>query len=165
MVDFLREFVQCGGKDVDAFVFPLLAARYSDEDRILRHHTAEHFPRDTPQGFPRLGTPGVKGFAFGHIGGFEAVGRLYVHFLVEQLCALAGGDVADRGETIGGMRRLLLDRMLGNHIQLLRHLVAVIAFEIVVQRFPVSGDGTSDAGGVGGEKRCNLRAVVAKVED
>ena len=90
--------------------------------------------------FACLPTLLVKRLAFGHISGFEPVGCLYIHRLVEQLVALACGDITDRGETVGMVRSLFLHRVLGNHIQFRRHLVAVISLKVVVERLAVAGN-------------------------
>ena len=40
MVDLLRQFIQRGSKDIDAFVLPFLASGDADKEGILRHDTA-----------------------------------------------------------------------------------------------------------------------------
>ena len=63
------------------------------------------------------------------------------------------------------VRRLFLHGVLGHHIQLLRHLVAVIALEIVIERLAVTGYRTTDTGSMGGEKRGDLRTMILQIED
>ena len=63
------------------------------------------------------------------------------------------------------MGSLFLHGVLADHIQFVRHLIAVIALEIVVEGFAIAGDRSTDTGGVGGEECCYLRAVVLEIED
>ena len=51
---------------------------------------------------------------------------------------------------------LFLYGMFANHIQFLRHLVTVITFEIVVQRFAVARYRAADARCMCGEKSSNF---------
>ena len=44
-----------------------------------------------------------------------------------------------------------LKRMFRLHVQLRGHLVAVVAFQIVIQRFVIEADAASDTGGMCGE--------------
>lgn len=57
---------------------------------------------------------------------FKAVHQDYIGRLVEQFLALVVGDFAYGSETVYVMGGLLFDGMFGLHIQLLRHLVAVV---------------------------------------
>ena len=54
------------------------------------------------------------------------------------------------------MGGLLFDGMLGLHIQLLRHLVAVVGKKIIVQRFVVARNRTAYRSGMGGEYRSDF---------
>ena len=63
------------------------------------------------------------------------------------------------------MRRHLFHGMLADHIQFFCHLVAVIAFKIIIQRFAIAGYGTSDTGCVGSKQRTYCRAIVPQVKD
>ena len=165
MVDLLRQLVECGSKDIDAFVFPFLPTGDSYKECILGHHSTQLFASHLAQGFTGFGTFAVEIFPLGHIGRFKTIGRLYIHFLVEQLGTLTRRDIADRCEAIGGVGSLFLDRVLGHHVEFRRHLVAVVAFEIVVQRLAVTRYRTTDAGSVCGEERSYLRSMVTEVED
>ena len=46
MVDLLRELIQRRRKDIDAFVFPLLATGDSDKKCIIRHYSTQLLSRD-----------------------------------------------------------------------------------------------------------------------
>ena len=59
---------------------------------------------------------------------------------------------------------LLLNRMLALHIQLSRHLVAIVSEKIVIERLHIAGNTTSDACGVGGENSPHLRQLVVDVK-
>ena len=63
------------------------------------------------------------------------------------------------------MRRLFLHGVFGDHVQFLRHLVAVVCLKIVVERLAVSGDGTTDTRGMRGEERSYLRTFFLQIED
>ena len=95
----------------------------------------------------------------------ETVGQHHVYGFVEQLSTLAGCDVAHGGEAVDILGCLLLYRLLALHVKLLRHLVAVVACEIFVERLVVACDASADACGMGCEHRGDLRQTVVDVED
>ncbi len=62
------------------------------------------------------------------------------------------------------MGRLLFNGMLGLHVQFLRHLVAVVGEEIIVERLVVASYGTTDGGGMGCEDSPYLGNGRLKIE-
>ena len=60
--------------------------------------------------------------------------------------------------------RLLLNGVLALHIELACHLIAVVCEEIVVERFHVAGNTTSDTCGMCSEDSSHLRQLVVDVE-
>ncbi len=94
----------------------------------------------------------------------EPVGQHHVDRLVEQLFALAGGDLAHRGEAVDVFRRLALYGVLALHVELGGHLVAVVSLEIVVEGLVVAGYAAAYARGVGGEDGGYLGHVLMYVE-
>ena len=114
------------------------------------------------------GTAGLtlasEGGATGHEVGLETVGKHDVGGLVEQLGALAGGEVADGGEAVGTVGGLFLDAVLGLHVELGGHLVAMVAVEVLIEQLVVAGYGAAYAGGVGGEKGGHAGQVVLEKE-
>ena len=84
--------------------------------------------------------------------GLEAVGG-HVRAAFQELCGLVGGDAADGGELVGSMGGGALNRVLGLHVQLAGHLIAVVGMQIVVQRLAVGAYAASYAGGMGSEHR------------
>ena len=55
------------------------------------------------------------------------------------------------------MSCLLFDGMFGLHIQLSGHLITVISKQVIIQRFVVSRNGTSDRRSMGRKDRRNFR--------
>ena len=62
------------------------------------------------------------------------------------------------------MCSLFFDRVFGLHVELFRHLIAIIGKEIVVQRFIVTRNGASDRRGMRGKDRCDFRNSNLQVE-
>ena len=62
------------------------------------------------------------------------------------------------------MGRLLFNGMFGLHVQLLRHLVAVVGEKIIVKRLVVASYGAADGRGMGGEDSPYLGNGRLKIE-
>ena len=77
---------------------------------------------------------------------------------------LTGSNFAHRRETVHILGRLVLNGMLALHVELLGHLVTVIAFEIVVQWLIVPGNAPAYAGGMGRKDRGNLGDILMDIE-
>ena len=92
-----------------------------------------------------------KGCANGHKVILKTIRQHHVCRLIEQLLALAVGESAHGGEAIRAVRAALFYAVLGLHVQLACHLVAVIAGEPFIKFLVVACYGTADARGVGGE--------------
>ena len=58
----------------------------------------------------------------------------------------------------------LFDGVLGRHIELAGHLVAVVFFQVIVERQVVAGNGATYRGGVGCEEGGNLGYMLADVK-
>ena len=82
----------------------------------------------------------------------EAVGRHHLGTDLQQLFAFAGGHFAHGGEAVGVVGGGLLQAVLGLHVELHGHLVAVVLMEIVVQWLAVAADAPAYACGVGGRE-------------
>ena len=80
------------------------------------------------------------------------------------LCALFGGNIAHRRKAVCPMRSHLLYRVFADHIQFLRHLVAVIGEEIVIKRFHVTCYTTANARGMSREDGTNLRQLIVDIQ-
>ena len=83
-----------------------------------------------------------------------------VRGLVKQLCALTGGNVTHRGEAIHLMRGLLLNGVLGLHVEFLCHLVTVVTFKELIQRLAVAANGAANRRGMSCEYGRYLRNEV-----
>ena len=153
-----------GDEDINAFVFPLQPSCDADEKVGGRSLCATRLGVGE-KGFAGTFARSGEGIASGYEVVLEAVGRDDVHGLVEELFALARGEVADGGEAVAIVRGSLFGGVLADHIEFSRHLVAVVAIEIVVQRLAIARDGASDARGVCGEERADARAVLADIEN
>ena len=95
---------------------------------------------------------------------FKTVRGHHVGLPSEELDALPGGDVAHRGEAIDVQRGLLLDGVLGHHVERARHLVAIVRFQMGVKGQVVAGDGAPHGGSVRGEDGGYLGHVFLDVE-
>ena len=60
--------------------------------------------------------------------------------------------------------RLLLYRVLALHVELSRHLVAIICKKIVIERLHIAGNASSDTCGMGSKDSAHLRQLVVDVE-
>ena len=96
--------------------------------------------------------------------GFKAIGKHHIGGFVQQLFAFSVGEGADGREAVGTMCALLFDAVFGIHVEFLSHLVSVIAGEVGVEFLVVTGDGASDARGVGGEDGGDFGAGIFKEE-
>ena len=150
---------------IDALVAELVASACGDDERvvvreILARQLVCHFQKAFSRSFPLA----AKRSPFGHKIVFKTIRQHHIGRLVEQLEALAGGDVAHRRETVGIVGRLLLDGMFALNIEFAGHLVAIIGEKIVVERLVVARNAASNGGGVGGENGANLRQMMLDVE-
>jgi hypothetical protein len=82
----------------------------------------------------------------------------------KQLGRLLGRNIANRSETIHILRRSLLDGMLGHHVQLTGHLIAIVVLQLVVKGQSVPSNGASNSRCMSGENRCNLRDIFPDIE-
>ena len=165
MVYLLRQLIQGHREHIDSFVFHLQPSRYTYEQCVLRHYPAEQLSRHTMQGFARLGSFLIKILALRHIGRFKTVRRHDIYRFIQQLLALPRRDITHRCEAVCPMRRLFLHRMLGHHIQFVRHLISVVSLEIIVQRFTVSCYRTTDTRCMSREQGSDLRTMVLYIKD
>ena len=62
------------------------------------------------------------------------------------------------------MSSLLLDRVLGLHIQFSSHLITIIGKQIVVERFHVTSNGATDTRGMGRKDGTDLGQLVVDIE-
>ena len=83
---------------------------------------------------------------------------------LKQLFAFNSRYIAYSCKTISLMRRYLFKRVLGLHVKLTRHLVAVIALHIVIQRLSVSADAASYTCGMGGEYCGHMRKLPLNIQ-
>ena len=102
----------------------------------------------------------VKCFAFRYESLLKTIRGNNIYRFVKQLFAFSSGDLTNGSEAVGLVRCGFFNRMLADHIELLSHLVAVIALEVVIERFVVTCDRATDAGSMGSEEGTNLRAVL-----
>ena len=120
-------------EDVDTLVAVLVAAADAHEHGAFGHLRAAHGGSDGNEpiaGLRPLGLPLLIRSRSETV--LESVGGHDVHRTPVELLALACGDVADSGENVGVACGHLLERMTGDDTEASRHLVAVIAFEILV---------------------------------
>ena len=150
---------------INTFVLPFLPAGDTDIHRVFRHHAAQLLLRHLRQCLAGCSTVRAKCLPFRHEVRLKPIRRNDVHGLIQQLLALPRRQVAHRREAVGEMCRLLLRRVLAHHVQFLRHLVAVVVLEIVIQRLAVTRDRPPDGGSMRGEERAYLRTEIAQVED
>ena len=140
---------------VDALVAHLAAAAGGNEQGVIAHLVAHHGACHVEQSLAcRLACGGIF-CATGHIVLLKSVGCHHWPAL-EQLLALTRRDVAHGGEHVGLVGSAFLERVLRLHVQLLRHLVAIVACHVVVEGLAVAADAAPNAGGVGGKHRCHL---------
>ena len=160
----LVEAAQGLDEEVDALVLEFVTA-------AVDHHQAvgvEGLAAQSPGNFQDLGS---GGFAFFLEGGFilpkgmvDAILRHHIGLAVEELLTLLCRDVAHRREGVGILGRLLLHRLLRDHVKLHGHHRRQVSFQVVVQRQAVARDGTAEVGGVRGEHRGNLWTMLLQIK-
>ena len=131
----------------------------------MRNDTSQFLSCHLTQSGTSLSAFDFEVFSFRHISRFETIGRNDIHRFVQELFTLAGCDVTYGSEAVCPMGCLFLHRVLRHHIQFLRHLVSIVVLEIVIQRFAVSCDRTTDTRGMRSEQRRYLRTAVTQIED
>ena len=154
------KFLEGVDKHVDALVAIFITPSDADEDRVLGHLLAGHRRGDLYQS----GTRGAALFVIFLIrrrseAVLEAVRGHYVHLALKELLALFRGDLTDSCEYIGVLRRFLLKRVTGDHVELAGFLVSVVKVHGVVQGQVVAGDAASDDRGMGSE-HCSYRELL-----
>ena len=148
-------------KHIDSFILELIASTCADNHRIICKvgsqkvvcHIEHYLTGFLTCIFERLS------LCWNEVV-FEAVRQHHVYLLLKQCLAFCSCDVAHGGETINIVCCLLLDGMLGLHVQFPCHLVTIIRPQIVVERFVIACDTTSDTSGMGGKDGSNLGNVL-----
>ena len=118
-------------KEVNALVAHLAATTGGHEQRARAQLITAQSTRHTEQSLAsRLAGGGIFR-AFRHIVLLKGV-RGDKGASLQQLLALAGGDIAHGGKHVGLVSSALLKRVFRHHVKLLRHLVAIIAGHVVI---------------------------------
>ena len=140
-------------QDIDSLVAELVAAAGRYDDGVVGKFLTEQLAGYVQHHLAGLLAFGSEGCTLGHEVVLETVDRDDIGLLLEQLCALTVGNLTYRGEAVDTMGSLLLDRVLRLHIELIGHLVAIVALHIVVEGLHVAGDRAAYRCCVGGKYR------------
>ena len=138
-------------EDVDAFVFKFVAAAGGYDEGVVVKLEACEGVGDVENALAGCFACLGKGCSFGDKVSFETVGEYGVAFLVEEFLAFAACDLAYGGKAVYEAGCLALKAVFGFDVELLRHLCAVVAPEVVVEGLAVAGYAAAYGGGVGGE--------------
>lgn len=95
---------------------------------------------------------------------FKTIHKHYIGRLIKQFLALVICDFTHSRKTVYIVRSLFFNGVFGLHIELFRHLIAIISEEIIVKRLIVTCNGTSDGRGMRGKYRSDFRNSSLQVE-
>ena len=159
----VAQLVDSLDKHIETLVAELVTSRSGNQERV----TFIRFARKAFSHVEQLRASSLAAVVVGgsvrHKVAFETVGSHH-SLALEQLHAFASRRLAHRRKAVCRMSCRLFERMFRLHVEFSRHLVAVVAGEIVVERLVVAADAATDACCVGCKYGGDARSVSVEVE-
>ena len=144
-------------KDIDTFVLEFVTSTGGNNQCVIRKFMSGQCICHFQDALACSLSLGGELCTLGNKIGLKSVHQDCIALLVQEFLTFTAGYIAYSSKAVHMMSGLSLNTVLGFHVQLSRHLRAVISPKIIVKRLSVSGNASSDACGMGCKNGGNLR--------